>query len=486
MLRKRAFTLILATAVLTAAVLSGCGSPAEPGLQEEAQDKWRLFNEAQWRVVAGEGDTYLLESVPQKLDYEAIREMLVDPDVEPDLAVVEAVKNDPNATLPDNYLSDGRVLVEDWIEQEQKIVEQLSTKSRMILADGEMTGGFEERVYTKTFGDQELEVHVVPVGDEEYAFVKLYEDYQPMQNLPGTDQWIGSFDVKNLWLVDLNQDEATSLLSGRWAGLSFEELVERRIETQGWNSMDMCGWPSINPSGTKMVYSANKDELCNWNYAIFMYYVDEKAEAMHAGSSEYNYGVVGWINDEEFLAMKSRNGGSGTDYVVINTRGEERLVEMETDQPHIMELRGEQLIYMDGDSKNVWITEYQGEGVFETKTHITLETGHVIMRAGDGGLNPSGDLFAFLYTPSHESWDRYLQVYDLKEQKLIAELEAPEDSENSAGVQDIWWISDEELLVTGRRGAENVSELLENWPYDKEEMVSTWIYNVNGMEPQGE
>lgn len=475
---------LAATAVLTAAVLTGCGSPAEPGVTEgsgEPAEKWRLFSEAQWKVVAGEGDTYILESVPQEIDYEAFYEMLVDPNAEPDLALVEAVKNDPNATLPDNYLPDGRVLVEDWIEQEQKIVEQLSQKSRRILAAGEDTGGFEERSYTKKFDDQEMEVRVVSAGDEEYAFLVPYE-YQMMQKLPGKEQWICSFDERNLWLVDLNQEEARPLLSGTWNGLTFEQLMERRMETQGWDSMTMYGSPSINPSGTKMVYVAEKDEQCNWNYSIFMYDVDEKTEALHAGSPDHNYGVVGWINDEEFLAMKSQNGALGTDYVVINTRGEERLVDMETDQPHIMELRGERLTYMEGESQNVWITEYQGEGVFETLAQISLEEGRVIMRAGDGGLNPSGELFAFLYAPDDASWDRYLQVYDLKEEKMIGELEAPEESENAAGVQDIWWISDEELLVTGHRDAEDVSELLEGWPYDKEEMVSTWIYNVNGTE----
>ncbi|MBQ1215877.1 MAG: hypothetical protein IIX88_06050, partial [Firmicutes bacterium] len=181
-----------------------------------------------------------------------------------------------------------------------------------------------------------------------------------------------------------------------------------------------------------------------------------------------------------------RNGALGTDFVVINTRGEERLVNMETDQPHIMELRGDKLTYMEGESQNIWITEYQGEGVFETLAQISLGEGRVIMRAGDGGLNPAGNLFAFLYAPNDETWDRYFQVYDLKEQKMIAELEAPAETENSAGVQDIWWISDEELLVNGHRDEETVSELLEDWPYDKEEMVSTWIYNVNGTEPQGE
>ncbi|MBR6501343.1 MAG: hypothetical protein IKT25_07540, partial [Firmicutes bacterium] len=227
---RKLITMMLATAVLTAAVLTGCGSPAEPGFTEgsgEPVEKWRLFSEAQWRVVAGEDDTYILESVPQGIDYEAVREMLVDHDAEPDLALVEAVKNDPNAMLPDNYLPDGRVLVEDWIEQEQKIVEQLSQKSRRILAAGEDTGGFEERSYTKKFGDQELEVRVVPVGDEEYAFLVPYE-YQMMQKLPGTEQWICSFDERNLWLVDLNREEARPLLSGMWSGLTLEELMERR------------------------------------------------------------------------------------------------------------------------------------------------------------------------------------------------------------------------------------------------------------------
>ena len=73
---RKLITLTLATAVLTAAVLTGCGSPAEPGLTQgsgEPVEKWRLFSEALWRVVAGEGDTYILESVPQEIDYEAIR-----------------------------------------------------------------------------------------------------------------------------------------------------------------------------------------------------------------------------------------------------------------------------------------------------------------------------------------------------------------------------------------------------------------------------
>ena len=76
---RKLITMTLATAVLTAAVLTGCGSPAEPGFtggSGEPAEKWRLFSEAQWRVIAGEGDTYILESVPQEIDYEALYEML--------------------------------------------------------------------------------------------------------------------------------------------------------------------------------------------------------------------------------------------------------------------------------------------------------------------------------------------------------------------------------------------------------------------------
>ncbi|MBQ2867950.1 MAG: hypothetical protein IJE87_06215, partial [Firmicutes bacterium] len=137
---------LVATAALASASLAGCGSPAEPGLPAV---KWTQISEGQYRKIAGDdGADLILESVPQEIDHEVILEQLVDPNVEPDLAAVEAVKNDPNATLPDNYLPDGRVLMENWIELEREIVEVLSKTERAVLRDGELKGDFEESKLT--------------------------------------------------------------------------------------------------------------------------------------------------------------------------------------------------------------------------------------------------------------------------------------------------------------------------------------------------
>ena len=310
---------LAATAALAATVLAGCGAPAEPGLPEM---KWTQISEGQYRKIAGgDGADLILESVPQEIDHEVILEQLVDPNVEPDLAAVEAVKNDPNATLPDNYLPDGRVLVENWIELERQIVEVLSKTETVALRDGKLSDDYEERIVPMKFGTRDTEIKVV--SDEERDYIFILPDQSLTKVLPGTKHWICFMD-RNLWLMDLDQNEAKPILSETWDGLTYEQLMERRSEMQGWNSMNMCGLPEINPSGTKMVYTAEKSELCDWNYSVFMYDVEENAERLHVGSVEHNYGVVSWLNEEEFLCMKSRNGALGTDFVIIDIHGKEQ------------------------------------------------------------------------------------------------------------------------------------------------------------------
>ena len=251
---------LAATAALAATVLAGCGAPAEPGLPEM---KWTQISEGQYRKIAGgDGADLILESVPQEIDHEVILEQLVDPNVEPDLAAVEAVKNDPNATLPDNYLPDGRVLVENWIELERQIVEVLSKTETVALRDGKLSDDYEERIVPMKFGTRDTEIKVV--SDEERDYIFILPDQSLTKVLPGTKHWICFMD-RNLWLMDLDQNEAKPILSETWDGLTYEQLMERRSEMQGWNSMNMCGLPEINPSGTKMVYTAEKSELCNWN-----------------------------------------------------------------------------------------------------------------------------------------------------------------------------------------------------------------------------
>ena len=456
---------LAATAALAAAVLAGCGAPAEPGLPEV---KWTQISEGQYRKIAGgDGADLILESVAQEIDHEVILEQLVDPNVEPDLAAVEAVKNDPNATLPDNYLPDGRVLMENWIELERQIVEVLSKTETVALRDGKLSDDYEERIVPMKFGTRDTEIKVV--SDEERDYIFILPDQSLTKVLPGTKHWICFMD-RNLWLVDLDQNEAKPILSETWDGLTYEQLMERRSEMQGWNSMNMCGLPEINPSGTKMVYTAEKSELCNWNYSVFMYDVEENAERLHVGSVEHNYGVVSWLNEEEFLCMKSRNGALGTDFVIIDIHGKEQSVEFEVDSPHIIETRDGLISYM--DPHNIWVEQYQGDGVFETVAHIPLGDGTTALRGGQEHFSPSGKLFVFSYQPSLESWDRLLQIYDTEEQKMIAELEIPEDVRKPAGIHEFWWINEEELLVTVRSGD----------PMEGNEIVSTWIYNVTAEE----
>ncbi|MBQ6948848.1 MAG: hypothetical protein IJN41_04105, partial [Firmicutes bacterium] len=330
-----------------------------------------------------------------------------------------------------------------------------------------LSDDYEERIVPMKFGTRDTEIKVV--SDEERDYIFILPDQSLTKVLPGTKHWICFMD-RNLWLVDLDQNEAKPILSETWDGLTYEQLMERRSEMQGWNSMNMCGLPEINPSGTKMVYTAEKSELCNWNYSVFMYDVEENAERLHVGSVEHNYGVVSWLNEEEFLCMKSRNGALGTDFVIIDIHGKEQSVEFEVDSPHIIETRDGLISYM--DPHNIWVEQYQGDGVFETVAHTPLGDGTTALRGGQEHFSPSGKLFVFSYQPSLESWDRLLQIYDTEEQKMIAELEIPEDVRKPAGIHEFWWINEEELLVTVRSGD----------PMEGNEIVSTWIYNVTAEE----
>ncbi|MBQ6686764.1 MAG: hypothetical protein IJM99_11725, partial [Firmicutes bacterium] len=62
---------LAATAALAAAVLAGCGTPAEPVV------KWTQISEGQYRKIAGgDGADLILESVPQEIDHEVILEQL--------------------------------------------------------------------------------------------------------------------------------------------------------------------------------------------------------------------------------------------------------------------------------------------------------------------------------------------------------------------------------------------------------------------------
>lgn len=463
---------LAATAALAATVLAGCGAPAEPGLPEM---KWTQISEGQYRKIAGgDGADLILESVPQEIDHEVILEQLVDPNVEPDLAAVEAVKNDPNATLPDNYLPDGRVLMENWIELERQIVEVLSKTERAVLRDGELKGDFEESKLTikpyrpedgMYFGE-EIVLSKIVDGNTEYL---LTSDYGSLPKRPGTDQYfcIGN---RNIGLIDLNSGTVRGLVPETYKGMTYEEVWNRHLEQTNWDILYWCNGPEIDPSGTKLVYSSDKEELAGWNSSIFMIHLegDVPTQALHASSEEYDYHPIHWLNEEEFMATKSCTDSNEVEYVVINARGEERTVELKTDEPFFIETRDGLISYM--DTHNIWVEQYQGDGVFETVAHIPLGDGTTALRGGQEHFSPSGKLFVFSYQPSLESWDRLLQIYDTEAQKLIAELEIPEDVRKPAGISEFWWISEEELLVTVWSGD----------PMEGNEIVSTWIYNVNG------
>lgn len=457
---KTALSFVLATSLLVGISGAAALSATDESISSNSA-VWNSISEEYYvPVLVGDGGQVLLRKTLQQSDYEQILEALVDTSIPADIAAVEKAAVDSDANLPDNMLPDGRVLRSDWQAIQQKLI--VSAQKFTELSDGKMVAAATTSQMALASEVANYKMNVFSLDGQQYILPE--SSMSSCEIIPGTNESI-FYDDRGIWLVNPKTRQSSELLPNSYNGKTYDELYEQAAQKGNTNGLVWSNQVCVNDAGTKLAYISDKENLLT--YSVFMYDIETEKETLIRASTDHNYLMIGWIDDDTVLCYKLR--GEGLTVVAIDSNGDEQVIALETPTPHIIDISGNLIAYRGPGSNGVWISKYNGTASAELVKHVDLKDGVVCVMAGADEFSPAGDKFAFIYSPNASSQDRYLWIIDLVTSKIKKEMTLPEIESDTIGVHYFTWKNSDELVV-------NV------YAQDRagNETISTWNYTVRG------
>ncbi|MBQ8589736.1 MAG: hypothetical protein IJ486_04715 [Firmicutes bacterium] len=422
--------------------------------RRDLNSKWYKISDAYYEDISPQMiESVVLRRIPQNIDYELIMEDLVDDTIAPDIAAVENVKNDPNASLPDNMLPDGRVLKENWRELQEEIIREMKVPRYF---NGGVAQKVDEKKVIVSFGEREEDLKEVTIEGEKYIY--LGDSAKKIDTISERNETILSHR-KGIYLIDPYTKTAKEIMPQTYGGKTYEELNSEAIAS-GNDGITWNGQVQLNPKGNKLAYVSEKDNLKT--LSVFMYDLEEEKEVLVAGSEDDDYLIVGWIDENTVICY--RLNGKEVDLVSINESGRVNNLGLETKEVHVIDVRENLLAYFDSACRNIWVTWFENGEIVDV-LHIPIEQGIVVLMPDDDAFNPSGNKLAFIYK-ANDGGRRYIWTVDLFSKEVSKDLTLPPIDEEKIGVYRFSWINDDEMIV-------NIFA-----DRDNKETISTWKYTL--------
>lgn len=457
---KTVLTFVVATSLLVGIVSATALSVTDENISISST-AWKKISEEYYApILVADGGQVLLRKTLQQSDFEQILEALVDTSIPADTAAVAKAATDPDAHLPDNMLPDGRVLRSDWQEVQQKLI--ASAQKMTKLSDGKMVSTTAARQMALAAEGVDCKMNVFSLDGQQYIIPET--GMSSCKIIPDRNESI-FYNNQGIWLVNPKTQQSSALLPNEYNGKTYDELYEQAAQKGNTNGLVWNNQVCVNDAGTKLAYISDKENLLT--YSVFMYDLETGKEKLVRVSEDHNYVMIGWIDDDTVLCYKLR--GEGLSIVAIDASGNEQAVALETNDPYIIDISGNLIAYRGPGSSDVWISKYNGTTSTELVKHIDLKDGVICVMAGADEFNPTGDKFAFIYSPNSMSQERYLWTIDLVESKINKEMTLPAIESDTIGVHNFSWKNSNELIVNvyAQESAGN-------------ETISTWNYTVRG------
>lgn len=422
---------------------------------------WNSISEEYYSpVLIDDKGQVLLRKNLQQDDYKEILEKLVDTSIPADTAAITEAATNPNAHLPDNMLPDGRVLRSDW----QTVQERLISNAQAVTA-------LRDSAIVEANAASRLELmtecanyrmKVLTLENQRYVLPE--NSMKVCEVLPQTRECV-FYDDSGIWLLNPQTMKTNKILPSEYNGKTYKELSEDAAQIGNTSSIVWSNQVCANEAGTMLAYISNKENLLT--YSVFMYDIETGEEKLVQVSDDHNYLMIGWVNESTVLCYKLR--GQGLNIVAIDSNGNELPIVLATDEPHIIDVSKGRIAYRSPGSNDLWISKYTGEASTDLELHMDLKGGVICVMAGADEFSPSGNKFAFIYSPSASSQERHLWTIDLDSCKIMKDSTLPTINSNIIGVHNFAWKNDSELIV-------NV------YAQDDEgnEAISTWNYEVRG------
>lgn len=236
-----------------------------------------------------------------------------------------------------------------------------------------------------------------------------------------------------------NHIDISQPVGGRWTecgGLLFEGKTAHKENTfsdmfDGKSKMYYEHEASINGTslfwaeeaaysftGHYALFASNRNCLRTQGMSIFLADCETGAESLLLDGSDNNYySVIGWLPDEEHFVVHI-SAGSAQSYQICNLTGQMRKLDMQCENPVIIALRGNTVVFSDSSDQNTAIhAQLSADGSVSEPVSYTPANGFLM---GECAISPDLKKAAFKVRADYEHSQRYIAVWDTESETEIS------------------------------------------------------------------
>jgi hypothetical protein len=426
--------------------------------------EWAYLDDNYYSLVNTSSGERVLVKRLQDGDIQRINEQLVDNSVLPDTLSIETLVADSDAILPDNMLSDGSFLVENWESlQEQLINEALEIKSLESLESGEFSIGRISQIedFSEITDIADINIRRILTANDSVVLPRDFDSSANAFEIAPSGEYVLCMSDSGMVYVD-NQGMVKVISPPVYNEKTYDQLREESIRTFGDNRVFWNGQASISYDNSCVAYVSNKGDIQGtWD----LYVLDIKSgnETLIKNDSEMHYGVMQWLDNDHIICSKMYD--KEYDVVVVSKDGTEYSVDFSVERPVLLGAKNGMIAYGDENNDVIYIAQFTNSEVLTEIARYELD-GTFRIRPGIDPFSPDGTKFAYIFVPSDNPYGRDIVVINLAKSTQESNKSIPVGTKGSSSVLEFDWLDDVTLLTSI---INNETQAISSWLYYAEQ-----------------
>ena len=460
---------IIATALALATSIGVCAYATD--MQNSA---WTEVGDGYYTNVVGTKENVILQRELTDKEYQEIQEQLIDTSRTPDLDAAERVKNDPDATLPDNMLPDGRFLKENWETLEQELVNRYQTTlistEKSVYRQTSNQNAKNMSVVLNAKEGLSLQMERVNSGEATTLVPKAVQDSGLTATTMPDGQKIIATSKDSMWIVSNDGGTVELAVPNVYQGKSYDTMVQESYAIYGEDAVLWCGQETASPDSTKVAFVSNKNNIGK-GYSLFIYDTKTATESLVRPANGVFYLIVNWVDEDHILCYKLQNDTNRT-FVVIGTDGSEEELQFAIPDVQMISAKSGLIAYTNPENNRVYVGKFDGTSalspVFEESVGGVLR-----LRDGVNEFNSDASKLALVYVPDDNVNSRNVKVFNLTEDSVSnsEKVLLPQSAiKAKKSVLEVSWMANDNLMVVAETQNDNQSEY-STWQYAETEVA---------------
>lgn len=456
---------LIAAMVVCSFMVVGIASTAlayQEATKKEIAKEWTYVDDAYYSLVnTGEGAPILVKRL-QNSDYDDMLTKLIDTSLEPDTAAAQNAATDPDAILPDNMLTDGSFLVENWedlyehlindtydvktlhVTQESQVtLEEASTRSQKL----SITDGSTNTINTELVSTESGVIALPNNFDNTDAAFMIAPDGKSVLYMTEGE------------LVTVNARGVSTIVSpSTYDGKTYKDLIEESMEIYGENRAFWNGQARLAPDGSSIAYISNKADI-QGTWDLFVLDLSTGKEKKIGDDTTKHYFVEQWLDSKYVLCMKAH--GSSYELVAVGLDGTEYKLDFATENPVILGVSDGLIAYGNEANDTIYLAQFNHSEKLEEVAAFKIN-GTFRIRPGISPFSPDGKKFAYVSVPEDNYYGRDIVVIDLDTMMATSNQTIPSGTKTTTAVLEFDWLDNDSLLTSV---IANDTQAISSWIY---------------------